>query len=657
MFLSIFASLLLVFFQYYLPWSKRKKAFQWTAFFRFLTYVGLFLLLFNPSIERLRTEVEKQRLYVLLDDSESIGQNQASQQIQNVYQDLKRRDKLSAKFELSFFSFGKQLQPLDSLSFSESQTDQFQALKQIGALARNNQGIVLLVSDGTQTNGQNYTYSSLNRPIYTIGVGDARPEPSVKINYVNHNPSVQLGNDFNVEAFLEYTALSEEEHLIQVKQNDSLIVRTPLLLPNSRGTELMDLTLPTWKTGSFIFEVEVLSKSTREARASYHFELEVLEKKQKVALVYGKLHPDLGAWKRSIESGSDSELVLLPIGEKILVEDFSAFIFFQPDPMFEALSKRVINLKLGLMIVADGQADWTFVNTLQPFIERQAALNQAVLAHQNLDFSAFELEDLSFAQLPPINGILGQYKLKAEADFALNTVINGVATKDPLLLTGNVNDQRLVLFSATGLWKWRAFCFQRDDSFERFDRFIEELMVFIQTDRLRKPLEVFHKAAYFSGEAVRIEVKAYDQNLKIDRKSNVEVEIAEKKYPMILTEDKYLLVVNDLPPGNYPFQVTKSGSSFVKKSVFQVLPYSMESQIKGTDFEKLQALSLAHEGNFQPFDQREQLYQGLLEGPQYTPVEKQIKTRESLIDWRWLFVLIVLSLSIEWVLRKRQGLA
>jgi hypothetical protein len=55
-------------------------------------------------------------------------------------------------------------------------------------------------------------------------------------------------------------------------------------------------------------------------------------------------------------------------------------------------------------------------------------------------------------------------------------------------------------------------------------------------------------------------------------------------------------------------------------------------------------------------NQVEQLIKKLLENPDYKALEKASIQKTPLIDWYWLLILIVLSLSVEWFVRKYNGL-
>jgi hypothetical protein len=52
----------------------------------------------------------------------------------------------------------------------------------------------------------------------------------------------------------------------------------------------------------------------------------------------------------------------------------------------------------------------------------------------------------------------------------------------------------------------------------------------------------------------------------------------------------------------------------------------------------------------------EEAFAYLIDQPDFKPVEKVEKKLISGIDQKWLLALIVLSLSIEWIIRKYRGL-
>ncbi|WP_395049624.1 hypothetical protein, partial [Flavobacterium sp.] len=55
-------------------------------------------------------------------------------------------------------------------------------------------------------------------------------------------------------------------------------------------------------------------------------------------------------------------------------------------------------------------------------------------------------------------------------------------------------------------------------------------------------------------------------------------------------------------------------------------------------------------------NQVDALIKTLLESENYKAVQKTVVTKTPLIDWIWLLVLIAISLSAEWFIRKYNGM-
>ena len=61
-------------------------------------------------------------------------------------------------------------------------------------------------------------------------------------------------------------------------------------------------------------------------------------------------------------------------------------------------------------------------------------------------------------------------------------------------------------------------------------------------------------------------------------------------------------------------------------------------------------------GQIQTIDKANEVIDSILESSKYSIVERAIEKNLPLIDFTWLLILIVLSLTTEWVIRKYNGL-
>ena len=91
-------------------------------------------------------------------------------------------------------------------------------------------------------------------------------------------------------------------------------------------------------------------------------------------------------------------------------------------------------------------------------------------------------------------------------------------------------------------------------------------------------------------------------------------------------------------------------------SHFDILEFDIEKQFVNPDVEKLSQLASQTQGTIYYPDQTAVLIKKLLESDSYQAVQKDVVSKTPLIDWVWLLLLISISLTSEWFIRKYNGL-
>src|SRR6056297_342188 len=150
--LAALLSLTVVYFQYYFRGRQKGMVLLVLSILRFIGIFGVLLLLINPTFSKMNYTLEKPNLAVLIDNSTSI--KTAEQKVQEIQEVLDEKKELADLFDIVFYQFGQSLRPLDSLTFSDVQTNiqkPIAALKEV--YARRNTAVVL-ISDGNQNIGK-----------------------------------------------------------------------------------------------------------------------------------------------------------------------------------------------------------------------------------------------------------------------------------------------------------------------------------------------------------------------------------------------------------------------------------------------------------------------------------------------------------------------
>ncbi|GAL67101.1 hypothetical protein JCM19301_2266 [Jejuia pallidilutea] len=86
------------------------------------------------------------------------------------------------------------------------------------------------------------------------------------------------------------------------------------------------------------------------------------------------------------------------------------------------------------------------------------------------------------------------------------------------------------------------------------------------------------------------------------------------------------------------------------------MEYNIEEQFLNADVAKLKQLAANTSGKSYFVNNVDELISELVNNEHYKPIQKSNKNTVPLIDWKYLLVFLILTLSAEWFLRKYNGL-
>ena len=151
--LAFITALLLALFQYVYKSKLNNRLKTILTVLRTVAVFGILLLLINPKFETKTYYDDKPSLIVAVDNSESVRYLQQDKNATSILKSITDNPEIEKQFNIKTYSFGKTLKPIDSLSFSEQQSNISNALKQIGEVYSNQVAPIILLSDGNQTYG------------------------------------------------------------------------------------------------------------------------------------------------------------------------------------------------------------------------------------------------------------------------------------------------------------------------------------------------------------------------------------------------------------------------------------------------------------------------------------------------------------------------
>jgi hypothetical protein len=661
-------ALLIALFQYYKKEKSRSKLNMLFSFLRFISIFSVLLLLINPRFDQITLSVEKPNLVVAIDNSSSIKYLNQNEQTIEFIQKLSNNSNLKDKFNLEYYTFGESLKPLDSLNFSERQTNIYDAFLQLNQVYKQSTSPTIVITDGNQTYGKDYQFitNTFNQPIYPVILGDTITHTDLKIEQLNVNKYGYLKNKFPIEAILVYNGSKNVGSKFVITKGNTTVYSQSINFSKDNNSKVINFTLPANTVGvsSFKATLTPLKNEKNTINNSKNFAVEIINQKTKIAIVSDFIHPDLGAFKKSIESNEQRSVTFLNSIEIISqINDFQLIILYQPNDKFKRLLTFLDEQNKNRFVIIGAKSDLDFMNntnkTYDFEITNQIENYQAKL---NINYSPFIIDDINFESFPPLESNYGSVIFSVPFETILNKTINGISTNEPLLATFETNGRREAVLFGENIWQWRAQSFVNTKSFNEFDNFIGKLIQYLASNKQKSRLNIDYESFYNGSSNIVIKAEFFDKNYVFDTRETLNIIVTDniskeqKAYPLILKNNNYQVDLSSLLPSEYAFTVKTKNENLSKSGNFQILEYNIEQQFLSANVTKLMQLATNSQGSTYFIDNTEELVNVLLNDNRYTPIQKSSKNIIPLIDWKYLLAIIALSLGIEWFLRKYNGL-
>jgi len=660
--LALLLSIAIAFFQYF---YKTKNTSKTTILLFSLRAISLFLiglLFINPKITTTLTENIKPVLSVLVDNSLSTKYFKEEAYVKQIVKELQQNKDLTNKFEVDYFSFGKDVEVLDSLTFNQTHTDISKAIQSVAQFHKNKVGTTLLISDGNQTIGNDYEFLASKEAIYPLIIGDTTSYQDVRIAQLNVNKYSYINNKFPVEVLLFYEGDKEVSTTFTITQAGKKVFSKKVSFSPKQKTTTVIANLKATKEGIQYFTAGVAQiKNEKNTKNNYKsFAVEVIDEQSQVLLLSSVLHPDLGALKKAIESNKQRKATISLVNKfKGNLNDFSLVIFYQPNASFK---KWMNQRKSNFILVSGTRTDWKFINSLEYGLNKEALRqDEYYSAGFNTDFTTFLQKNIHFNDFPPLQDKFGEVNVTGEFQPLLYQKLKGIDTQQPLLATFEKTDVKWSAILGEGIWKWRSHSFLEENSFEKFDNFIGNLVQYTSSNKKRKRLDVTIKRLYPANSVIDIAALYLDKNYQFDNRANLQLTITnlaskdKKVYPFSLVNNTYKVSLQGLPSGNYAYKVTVEGQNLQKSGRFKITDYQVEEQFTNANFHKLKKLADKTKGKLYYKNQVANFVKDVVSNKQYYTTQKEITKQENLINWQWLLFTIVGLLALEWFIRKYTG--
>lgn len=654
---------------------KRRALFLLLATLRFLALFLAASLLVGPQVRFRQNQIQKPLLLVLSDRSASLA---ATGDTAEIIRFLREKagplsDKIFGNNALRVLPFG--CGPATE-NFTAPCTDLESALQQLEErFSGQSIGAVVVISDGIVNRGMHPLYAPwpFRAPLYTLGWGDTIPARDL----VLRNPSAPrmafMGNSISIEADISGIGFEGRNIPVALSENGKQLAAANVVLSGNPPYARVRFTVETNEPGMrhFTIQVPVQDKEQHTGNNRSEVYVEVVDERQKVALVYQSPHPDIAAIREAFASAPAYSIEVLD-GEQFLRGDMGAYdlIIWHQLPAADMRIRQAIEQRraagTSMLFITGAQTRTDMLRGLDPAFDLQAAPGRTTeaLAAWNPGFTAFEAPPGwadALAQWPPLTAPFGNYTAGAGLEVLAWQRIGSVNTRQPLIAFSSRGQQKTGWICGEGIWRWRMRQYLRDKNHDLFDAFWMRL---VQYTAIRMNRKLFTatptRRLYASGEPVVFEAVLLDKtrNPKQGRQITLTTtDGAGKKQTWNMSPGNmaYRLDAGVLPPGDYQFEAMVKETGEKDQGAFSVNADAPEQAELKADWTLLRQWSARHGGLFAPWSERESLFRQIGERNQVRDVIQSDITVRSLLDLPWYLGFILLLLCAEWVLRRRAG--
>ena len=667
-FLAAISALGIAVFQYLKSKKERTKRSFMLALLRFVSIFGILLLLINPKFTNTSYVLEKSNLVLAVDNSQSINYFKSTDEVTAFVASIRENKNIQEKYNISTFTFGNKLKAQDTFSFSENQTDVTSAFKELQDIYKGKVAPTVIITDGNQTYGEAYQYAAkkYKQDVYPVIVGDTTSYQDLKISQLNANRYAFLNNKFPVEIIANYNGNSAVSTKLNVFQNGRVIYSKPLSFSKEKTSEIVQVTLPVTSIGvkTYTVSLQALDAEKNTVNNKKSFGIEVIDERTNVLILTSIIHPDLGTLKKAIVSNEQRNVTIKKSDEPdINLKDYQAVLLYQPNVSFKPYYETIKTLGINTFTITGTRTDYRFLNDNGELFTRElSAQVEDYQAEFNSNFSTFQVDDIGFSNFPPLVDEFGEVSIKKAHTPLLMQTISGLPTGSSLLTTIEDGAQRHAVLFGEGIWRWRAQSYLDNQSFEPFDEFVGKLIQYLASKERRNRLNINYNSFYNGGDNIVLAAQYFDKNYEFDARAKLSMVVigernnTRQEIPMVLKNNRYEVDLSSLTPDSYKFSVTVAGESISRSGNFEIIEFNVEQQFLSANVTPLQQIATNTNKELFSMGNSAQLITNLLENETYNPIQKQQKQIKPLIDWYYLLGIIILTLSLEWFIRKYNGL-
>ncbi len=654
------------------------------AFLRGLVVAVLSFLLLSPLMKLLQTKSEPPIIIIAQDQSTSILEaftKEDSAAYMKALEDFSK--KLGEKYIVHKIGFGEDVETVDHWVIDDQASDLGEFMTFYNEQYRGqNVGAVILATDGAVNRGKNplYTTAIQKAPMSVIALGDTIMKTDLQIRNVFHNSIAYMGDRFTVQVDISAERLNGASTTLELRHlqdgKNVLLERVPIAIDNDPWFSTMEFTIDANYSGVQRYRLQLAQVKNEVTYVNNvrDFFVEVIDGRLNVLLLANSPHPDLAVWKAALLAQRNYE-VEIEMASDLVLQDLKNYdlVVLHQLPSSKQLIQPVLDeiqkLEMPKIIVIGYQTDLYAFNYAQSLLNINNGDNRApneVTMIFNPGFTSFKTSEELQTKLitfSPLYAPFGDYNPLPSAQILAYQRIGRVDTDFPLILMGEEKDVRTVVIAGEGIWKWQLYDQLQNGSKEITHELLSQLCQYASTKSDKRKFRVTTPKKLFTElEDISFQAELFNDNYELINTPEVLMIIRNEEreefdYTFNTSSQAYALDIGRFPQGSYTYMATTelNGIRHAHDGKFVVQAVQLESMSSTADHGLLRQLAEQQGGSFVYADQMDQLADQILQNNAIKPVLYSSTQTHPLIHIKWLCLVLLAGLCMEWFLRRFYG--
>lgn len=639
-------------------------------------------LLLSPVVRFISFYLEKPIIIFAQDNSESLSllKNREANSLKLYSQEIKDFvSSLSDNYDVKAYRFGDKIVEGSNFDFLDKETDFVPVFDEINKKYINyNIGALVIASDGIYNKGGNPLYNSRDFPfpVYTIALGDTTKKHDIVIKSAYSNQISFLGDYFPVEILITANGFNGQAVSLKIYNQGKEINSKIVQINKQDFSSLLKFDILAENKGIQQYTIKIESKPGEYNLKNNTKELliDILDNKKKILILSNAPHPDISAIRKALETNKNL------IVESFFADEFSRNVSeYQlvichqlPGTEFklQKIHKQLVDNNIPTLFVIGQNTDLAVFNSLKSGIEIQSdkKLFEQALPILNTNFNLFEIDN-NFIELihncPPLNVPFADYIVNSGQQILLYQKIKGIKTTMPLISFMQGQESGLVKYGIVfgdGIWQWRIKDYLVHENHHAFDSFINKLVTFLSLDVKKERFMVYHKRTFTENEDIIFRAELYNKSFELINSPDILLNITnqeKKEYDYLFTRTgkSYVVDAGQLPVGDYTYSANTEfdHEKFQKAGEFKILPLNIEHLELTANHALLNQISVQTGGKMFLPNELENLLQELKNNENIKTISHSTFDLIDFIEVKWIVLLLIFLLTIEWFTRKYFG--